>query len=425
MAAGGALDVLRERNFRFLFAARAISFFGTNLAPIAVAFAVLRLTGSATDVGLAFAAWTLAQISTLLVGGVVADRLPRRLVMVGSDTVNFCVRFLMGALLVSGHMNVWALIGLQAVGGAAAAFYSPASSGLVPETVPPQMLQQANAFMSIARYAAFPVGAAVGGTLVATIGSGYALLLDAATYGTSAMLIFGIRLPSRARKASATNFFRELREGWQAFTEHTWVWLLTGWISFYFLITYAPFFVLGPYVSKQSLGGAAAWTIIVTGEAVGSLAGGLVGLRFRPMRSMLVIGALFPLTALQSVLLALRAPAPAIGAAAVLAGFAFSFGTVVWETSLQSRIAPDRLSRVSAYNWLGAMAFLPAGYAIAGPVADAIGVSTSLWIGAAWIVITTAVVLTVRDVRDARRDDYPDDDSIEARPATPVESSTS
>jgi predicted MFS family arabinose efflux permease len=402
VGSGGTLEVLRERNFRLLLAARTTSFFGTNLAPIAVAFAVLGLTGSATDTGLAFAAWTVAQISTLLIGGVVADRLPRRLVMAGSDSVNFCVRAAMGAMLVAGGMSVWVLIALQAVGGAAAAFYSPASSGLVPQTVPRRLLQQANAFMSISRYAAFPVGAAVGGTLVATIGAGYALLLDAATYGTSALLVLRMRLPGGAGSAAATNFVRELREGWRAFTEHTWVWLLTGWISLYFLVTYAPFFVLGPYVAKYSLGGATAWTIVVTGEAIGALTGGLVGLRLRPNRSMLVIGAVFVVTALQSVLLALRAPALAIGAGAVLAGFAFSYGTVVWETSLQERVAPDKLSRVSAYNWMGAMAFLPAGYAIAGPVASAIGISTTLWIGAAWIVVTTAAVLMVPGVRNFR-----------------------
>ena len=396
----GALDALRERNFRMLFTARLVSFFGTNLAPIAVAFAVLGLGGSATDVGLAFAAWTLAQVSTLLVGGVLADRLPRRLVMIGSDLANLCVRCTMGGLLVAGHARIWQLIVLQGVGGAAVAFYSPASTGLTPETVPARLLPQANGFMSIARYAAFPAGAAVGGTLVATIGAGYALLLDGATYGTSALLLSRLHLPAQVSSGKATNFVRELREGWQAFTEHTWVWLLTAWISLYFLVTYAPFFVLGPYVAKQSMGGAAAWTVVVTGEAVGALAGGLAGLRFRPARSMAVIGALFMLTALQSVMLAVRAPTAVIGAAALLAGFAFSFGTVVWDTALQRQIPRDKLSRVSAYNWMGAMAFLPAGYAIAGPVADLIGISTSLWIGAAWIVATTLAVLCVRDVRD-------------------------
>ena len=396
-----ALNVLQQRNFRYLFAARTISFFGTNLAPIAVAFAVLGLGGSATDVGLAFAAWTLAQISTLLIGGVVADRLPRRAVMIGSDTANLCVRVLMGALLVSGHAEIWELIALQAVGGVAVAFYSPASTGIVPETVPAPLLQQANSFMSIARYAAFPVGAAVGGTLVATVGPGWALLIDGATYGTSALLLTAISLPRRAT-AAATNFVRELREGWQAFTEHTWVWLLTFWISLYFLITYAPFFVLGPYVAEHSMGGASAWAIIVTGEGIGSLLGGLAGLRFMPRRPMLVIGAFFAVTSIQCVLLALKAPPVAIGCAALLAGFAFSYGTVVWETTLQLTIPRDKLSRVSAYNWMGAMVFLPAGYAIAGPVAERIGISTSLWIGAAWIILSTIAVLSVPGVRNVR-----------------------
>ena len=396
----GTFDALRERNFRILFSARTVSFFGTNLAPIAVAFAVLGLGGSATDVGLAFAAWTLAQVSTLLVGGVLADRLPRRVVMICSDLANLCVRCAMGGLLVSGVARIWELIVLQGLGGAAVAFYSPASTGLTPETVPARLLSQANGFMSIARYAAFPFGAAVGGTLVATVGAGYALLLDGATYGTSALLLTRLSLPGRASTGRATNFVRELREGWQAFREHTWVWLLTVWISLYFLVTYAPFFVLGPYVAKRSLGGAAAWTVVVTGEAIGALAGGLAGLRFHPRRSMLVIGSLFALTALQCAALALRAPTFVIGAAALLAGFAFSFGTVVWDTSLQQTVPRDKLSRVSAYNWMGAMAFLPAGYAIAGPVADLIGISTALWIGAAWIVATTAAVLCVPDVRN-------------------------
>src|SRR5947208_4007958 len=162
-------EALSERDFRLLFSARTISFFGTNLAPIAVAFAVLDLTGSATDTGIAFACWTLAQVSTLLVGGVVADRLPRQLVMVGSDVANVSVRTTMGVLLLSGEARVWHLYVLQALGGVATAFYSPASSGLVPELVPADELPEANALMSIGRYVAFPLGAAVGGAIVATI----------------------------------------------------------------------------------------------------------------------------------------------------------------------------------------------------------------------------------------------------------------
>ncbi|MFL6020740.1 MAG: MFS transporter [Gaiellaceae bacterium] len=390
------------KNFWLLFAARSISYFGTYLAPIAVAFAVLDLTGSATDTGIAFACWTVAQVATLLFGGIVADRLPRRLVMISSDAANFCVRALMGGLLLSGHAEIWQIFVLQALGGAATAFYSPASTGLVPEVVAAERLQQANAFMGIARFLAFPIGAATGGAIVATIGSGTALLVDAGTYAASALLLAGIRLPRRARAAAAPNFLRELREGWQAFTEHTWVWLLTLWIAFYFVITYAPFFVLGPYIAKHELGGAGAWGTVVTGEGVGALAGAVIGLRVQPGRPWIVVGSIFALTSVQSLLLAAHASFVVIAIAALVAGFSFSLGSVIFETGIQRQIAPEKLSRVSAYSWMCAMVFLPLGYALAGPIADAVGMSAYLVFGAVWIVVTTAVVVSVPGVRDYR-----------------------
>ena len=128
------MEALRERNFRLLFAGRAVSYVGTYLAPIAVAFAVLDLGGSATAVGLSFAAWTVAQVSMLAFGGVIGDRLPRRAVMIAGDSASFVVRLVMGLLLVSGHAQVWELIVLQALGGASVALYNPAFYGLVRET---------------------------------------------------------------------------------------------------------------------------------------------------------------------------------------------------------------------------------------------------------------------------------------------------
>jgi MFS family permease len=390
------------RNFGLLFSARAISYFGTYLAPIAVAFAVLDLTGSATDTGIAFACWTVAQVSTLLVAGVVADRLPRRIVMVGSDLANVAVRATMGVLLVSDHAAVWHVFVLQALGGAATAFYSPASSGLVPEVVEPAKLQRANALMGIARYLSFPLGAATGGAIVATIGSGTALLVDAGTYALSALLLFGIRLPARARAATTPNFVAELREGWRAWTEHTWVWLLNVWIAAYFLITYAPFFVLGPYIAKHDLGGAGAWGTVVTGEGLGALAGAFIGLRIRPPRPWVLVGGIFALTSVQSILLAAHASYVLIACAAVVAGFSFALGSIIFETGVQRAIAPDKLSRVSAYSWMCAMVFLPLGYALAGPIAAAVGMSAYLVFGAVWILVTTALVVAVPAVRNYR-----------------------
>jgi hypothetical protein len=318
--------------------------------------------------------------------------------MIGGDSASFIVRAAMGLLLVTGHAHVWELIVLQACGGASVAFYNPAFYGLVREIVAPGLMQQANSYLAIARYAAFPVGAAVGGTIVATVGSGTALLFDAATYAASALLLSQVRVTSLARAGSS--FVRELREGWSAFVEHTWVWVLVLWIALYFLITYAPFFVLGPYIAKHSMNGAGSWAFVVTGEGIGALLGGLAALRFRPRRPLQAVSLLFLPTAIQSVLLAYHAPVAVLAPAAALAGFAFSCGSVVWDTAVQASIAPDKLARVGAYGWMGAMIFLPAGYALSGPLASVVGMRTYLLFGAGWLVVSTLVVVRVRSVRE-------------------------
>ena len=384
--------------FRFLFSARAISYVGTYLAPIAVAFAILDNGGGATAVGLSFAAWTLAQVTMLSFGGVVGDRVPRRTVMIGSDIASTAVRATMGVLVVSGHAEVWHLIALQACGGAAVAFYSPASYGLVREVVPEDQLQQANGLLAIARYAAFPLGAAIGGSIVALIGPGTALLVDAGTYAASALLLSQINVTSIAR--ASASFFQELRDGWSAFVEQTWVWVLVLYVSLYFLITYAPFFVLGPYVAKHTMDGARSWAFVVTGEGVGALLGGVAGLRWRPRQPMVTTGLLLMVTAAQDLILAFHPTTALLTLTATGAGFAFALGSVVWDTTLQRKVAPEKLARVASYGWMGAMVFLPAGYALAGPIAMAIGLKTYLTISAAWIVASTLFVIRLRAVRE-------------------------
>jgi MFS family permease len=393
---------LRLPAFRLLFSARAISYVGTYLAPIAVAFAILDNGGGATAVGLSFAAWTLAQVTMLSFGGVVGDRVPRRIVMIGSDVASTVVRTAMGVLLVSGHAHVWELIALQACGGAAVAFYSPASYGLVREVVPEDQLQQANGLLAIARYAAFPLGAAIGGSIVALIGPGTALLVDAGTYCASALLLSQIDVESIAR--AGAGFLHELREGWSAFVEQTWVWILVVYVSGYFLITYAPFFVLGPYVAKHSMHGASSWAFVVTGEGVGSLLGGLAGLRWRARQPMVTTGLLLMVSGVQDLILAFHPTTVLLTPAATGAGFAFALGSVVWDTTLQRKVPPEKLARVASYGWMGAMVFLPAGYALAGPIAMLIGLKAYLVIAAGWIVVSTLFVIRLRAVREVEFD---------------------
>ena len=312
------------------------------------------------------------------------------------------VRTAMGVLLLSGHAQVWELIALQACGGAAVAFYSPASYGLVREVVPEEQLQRANALLAIARYGAFPLGTAIGGSIVVLIGTGTALLVDAGTYATSALLLSRIDVESIAK--AGAGFFRELKEGWSAFVEQTWVWVLVLYVSLYFLITYAPFFVLGPYVAQHSMHGARSWTFVATGEAVGSLLGALVGLRWRPRMPMVTTGFFLMVSAVQNLVLAFHPTTVLLTPAAAGSGFAFALGSIVWDTTLQRAIPPEKLARVASYGWMGAMVFLPAGYALAGPISMAIGLKADLLIAAGWIVASTLFVVRLRAVREVGLD---------------------
>jgi hypothetical protein len=350
----------------------------------------------------------------LSLGGVLGDRLPRRAVMIGSDVSSTAVRVTMGVLLVAGHAHVWELIALQGLGGASVAFYNPAFYGLVREIVPTDSLQRANGYLAIARYAAFPLGAATGGTIVATVGPGTALLFDGGTYAASALLLSLVRVESIARATSSV--LRELRDGWSAFVERTWVWVTCLWISLYFVITYAPFFVLGPYIAKHSMGGAGTWGAVVTGEGIGALLGSIAGLRLRVNRPLLVVTTIFLPTAVQSVLLAFHASVYALAPAAAFAGFGFACGSVVWDTAMQRTIPPDKLARVGAYGWMSAMVFLPAGYALAGPISSVVGMRAYLLFGAAWLLASTAFLTRIPAIRDFSYDE----DSAPAAAAAPA-----
>jgi MFS family permease len=215
---------LRERAFRLLFLGQSFSVLGNAIAPIALAFAVLEAGGSATELGLVLAAQSIPTVLFLLAGGVFADRLPRRAVMVGADLVRGGTQATLAALLLTGDAELWHFYALQAANGVATAFFYPASGGLVPETVPAGRLQQANALLSLSRSGGQLTGPAVAGALVATVGPAWGLVADAATFLLSAWFLALMPLAAHSR-ASIEPFLRELREGWQEFRSRTWLWL--------------------------------------------------------------------------------------------------------------------------------------------------------------------------------------------------------
>src|ERR687887_163743 len=207
------LGVLTERNFGLLFLGQATSAFGDRLAPIAFAFAVLALTGPAADLGFVLAAQTLPMLLLVAVAGVWADRLPRQLVMLSSDAIRCGSQGTTAALLLLHQARIWELVVLQAVYGAAEAFFTPAMTGLIPATAGPGRLREANALMSLSRSAVGVAGPAVGGALVAFLSPGIALAGDAATFAISAASLALLRLERPPREGTSTSVLAEVRGG--------------------------------------------------------------------------------------------------------------------------------------------------------------------------------------------------------------------
>jgi MFS family permease len=392
------LAVLTEREFRLVYGAQVVSLLGDGIIPVALAFAVLDLTGSATDLGLVLAARTVPMVACLLAGGVIADRLSRRRVMIAADLVRFVSQALLGILLVTGSARLWELAALQAVLGGATGFFNPASTGLIPTVVSRARLQDANALRGTAIAVGGIAGPVIAGVLVATVGSGEALLADAATFGVSAALLARVRVPERPREAAPERFVAELRAGWREVRSRTWVWSVIGAFSLVNLLI-APFYVLGPLVARRDLGGATAWASILAARGAGEVLGAALSLRVRPLRPLRAGVLACMLACIPTALLAAGAPVAAIAAAAVLAGGGALVFNTLWETTLQSHVPTAAISRVSAYDWFGSLTFAPIGFALAGPVADQLGVTATLWAAAALDLLVVSSLLLVRDVR--------------------------
>jgi predicted MFS family arabinose efflux permease len=411
-----ALGPLRLRDFRLLFAGELISLLGTAVAPIALAFAILDLTGSATDLGYVLAAGWAPQVVFILVGGVLGDRLPRTLVMVGANLLSAAAQGVAAGLLLAGVAQVWQLALLQAVRGTATALFFPAAQAVVPEIVETELLQPANALIRLAQNSSTVLGAGIGGILVAAAGPGWAIAFDAATYLASALILVWIRVTRVVREAGQT-IVRDLIEGWNEFRSREWLWVIVVCASVGNLVATASFGVLGPLVAKLYLGGATAYGAILASQGAGFIAGGVLSLRWRPQRPLLVsVLFLLPTAAEIACYAAVRETA-LIAAVGFVAGLGLEVFGVNWITALQQHVPRQVLSRVSSYDALGSFVFIPLGLVIAGPLAAQLGVTETLWLFLAIGVASIGGALLSRDVRTLRRVDEPAYTDAEARSA--------
>lgn len=405
MGLGGAFVPLGERAFRLLWLGRMASAVGDALVPVALAFAVISVDHSSTALGVVLAAFWIARVVFTLAGGIVADRFPRRAVMLTCDGVRAIIEAFTATMLFTHQMTVPLFIVTGALFGIASAFFGPAADGLVPQTVSPRNLQSANALLATSRNATSVIGPLVSGALIGFAGTGWVFAIDAVTFLVSGFFLLQVNVSAHLRVAQK-HFVHELRDGFHEVTSRSWV---SASIVAFGIANFclASFIVLGPVIFKDQLGGARNWGIVSACGAAGAIVGSLAAARFRPRRP---LSTGFLATALIAApMLALAGPSStsAIAVTWFLGFGAIIFSNVYWETALQQRIPEHVYSRVRSYDILVSFVFMPIGFIVFGPLAHAIGDGKTLVAAAvvtALTAVTVALVPGVRGVRDETRE---------------------
>jgi MFS family permease len=385
------LSALRTRDFLLLWLSQSVSVVGDALVIVAIGLYVTRLTGNPGDVGVVLAAYSLPLVVFVLVGGVIADRLPRQRVMVVSDLIRAVLHGTLAVLIATGTVQIWQMVVIGILFGTAEAFFRPAYSGLVPQTVAETDIQAAQALGGLSREVASFASPALATALVLGVGGSVAFGLDAATFLVSAAMLSRVRARSRGAPGERATMLHELREGWRAVRERSWVWGTIAAFSVALLVALAPFFVLGAAVGREVYGTEAVFGLTNAAWGVGTVTGALLGARWRPRRPMLTgMIAAIPWPAAIA-LYGAGPPLVILYPSMATAGLGIGLFAVWWETALAQRIPPQLLSRVSAWDWMGSLALLPAGYLLAGPVAAAAGDVPVMVVGG--LIGTAACVL--------------------------------
>lgn len=389
---------LRHGAFRWLLAARTVGVLGNAAAPIALAFAVLDLTGSPADLGLVVGARSVANVAVLLFGGVIADRLPRRVVLIGTSLAASITQGVVAALVLTGTAAIWSLIVLSVVNGAVAAMSLPASAAMVAETVPAAALRPANALLRLGLNGGTILGASAGAGVVAVVGPGVGLAVDAASFALAAVCYGWMRLAQTTRPASSGSILSDLRDGWREFSGRRWIWIVVAQFAVLNAAFVGATTVLGPVVADRSFG-RASWGLIVAAQAAGLAVGALVALRWRPQRALAIGVGLMAVTAVPVAALGLLPSLPVLLVAFGLGGIALELFSIAWDQSLQTNVPREALSRVYSYDMVGSFIAVPLGETVVGPLAQSFGTTRTL-IGCALVVLLASIVaVSTRSVR--------------------------
>ncbi len=386
---------------RKIFAAYLVTYLGTAMAPIAMAFGVLELTGSAKDTAIVVSASMLAMVVVVVFGGALADRTSRKKVIVLSEATAMVAQLCIAALFLSDTAAVWNLTILAAFNGAAMGLNGPATVGLIPEIVDKKDLQQTNAILGIARNGSMIAGAALGGLLVALVGAGFTFLIDGLSFGISALLVWTLHTkikPTASTDEPKPSMIEDLKVGWREFISHTWLWVIVIQFAFVVGAFQSLVAVIGPAISNLNYNGAQDWGFVLSGLAAGLLVGGLIGFRIKPKHPLRLATICVFFYSLVPIALSAQLPLVWVAVAAFLSGITSEIFVVLWVSTLQRKIPQHLMSRVSAYDYLGSLCLTPLALVVAGLMFEALGAKAVLYSLIAVIIVPTLIALAVKDV---------------------------
>ncbi|WP_309102164.1 MFS transporter [Microbacterium sp.] len=388
-----SLGAMQDRNFRWFFLARAITLIAGSMSSIALAFAVLEIDNDARSLSLVLAAFTVSNIVFILFGGVVADRLPRALIIQCCYVIDILSIGAIAALLFTGTATVPLIALLAAVNGASSAFVLPAMQGIIPQLTSPEHLQQANAMLSFVRSAVTIGGPVIAGILVATAGPAWAMVAQAAGWILAIPILALVKLPPPAH-AGGTTMFHDLRVGWQEFWSRSWLWAIVLAFMIMNAIHAGAWGVAGPYIAKNNdLLGIAGWGWVVSAEGVGVLLMTLI-LMWYPLKKPLRYGMIgMAAFAIPLTVLGVHPAIVLLAIAAFIAGAGAEVFSTGWNLAMMENIPGEKLSRVSSYDMLGSFVVIPIGTLVYGWLITQADAATVLLVsGIVYAVVAVATL---------------------------------
>jgi len=399
--ADGLKKVWAVRNLRRLVISRFVSNLGNGLAPVAIAFGVLELpNGDGKSLSLVMASTSLSLVLFSLLGGVIGDRFPRAWIVGGADILLAILVMANGIAYVTGNGSIILFTVVGFFSGVLNAIWYPAMSALTSDLADPEILQDSNAATMLSSNIAMILGTAVAGVIVATIGPGWAIIIDGVTFLIAGLLVYSMRSATPvAERSESSSTIHEIKTGWREFSSRRWVFLVVISFSFVVSMERAVYSVLGPLVADEKLGGPKPWSLILATWAIGSVVGVLFAAKVRPRYPIRVaIIVQFPLF-LWFFSLGNTTNVYLIAIFSFFVGIAFDFFYVLWVTTLQQHIPKESLSKVMSYDVLGSLALAPIGIAVAGPIAEHYGTSPVLNVISFAFIVCMAAPLLSREVR--------------------------